>query len=97
MGDDGEAAHQLLRAGDLAEVPLGQLEHSQDVQPQQVARGLSGEDIGQLQQSRAGHDRERELLHESWELDDGLALLPHCSAAQSWVMWGTLMRNLNRL
>ena len=77
MGDEGEAAYELLCIGHLAQVPLCQLEHSQDVQPQQVPRGLSREDVGQLEQGCAGHDWEWKLVHESWALDNGLALLSH--------------------
>ena len=63
VGDERETANQLLCVGHLPEVPLRELEHSQDVEPQEVGRGLGREDVCQLQKSRASHDGERELVH----------------------------------
>ena len=83
MADGGEAAYQLLDAGNLPEVSVNQLEDPQDVQPQQVSCAGGTEHVGQLQQRCVGHHRERELLHEGGELDDGLTLLPHQAAAEA--------------
>lgn len=83
MGDKREATYKLFCVGDLAQVPLGQLEYSQNVQPQQVPCGLGREDVCQFEQSSAGHDWEWELVHESWALNDGLTLFPYSRAAQA--------------
>ena len=89
MADEGKSSHQFLGTGDFAQVFLGQLEHPQDVESQEVGCRLGREDIRQLQESSAGHDREWKLVHENRTLHNGLALLPHRTAPQTWRHTGT--------
>ena len=73
---------KLIDVGDLVQMPVAMIaEDTEDAQTEEVG-GLT-EHIGQLQGRGIDQDRERVLLEQLWEPNQGLALFTDPPAPQS--------------
>lgn len=83
MDDAVDPADELVDVQDLVDVLLRLLAHAQHPEAQEVA--AQPEHVGQLQERRVDQDRERVLLDEPREPDDGLALFTDAAGPQALV------------